>query len=142
VYQCKVRFRLDTKPVILLKYDPNQPVVPDACLALDETERIELVMQYHRRERIQLPNERLHATTHVIVENQVALGDALPVGSVLTRLRGEGLDRHEAIHAIGWILSEQLFSALQQKGDVFDLNAQYLEKLSRLTPESRRKQTP
>ena len=126
-----------------MKYDPDQPVAAGQWLALDEAERIELVSQYHRREQIQLPNERLHATTHVIVENQVALGDALPVGSILTRLRGEGLDRHEAIHAIGWVLTQELFSALRQKeGDASDLNARYLEKLSRLTAESWRKQTP
>ncbi len=126
-----------------MKYDPNQPVAPDQWLALDEAQRIELVRQCHRRERIQLPNERLHATTHVIVENQVALGDALPVGSVLMRLMGEGLDRHEAIHAIGWILTQELFGPLPQKeGPAVDLNARYLEKLSRLTAESWRKQTP
>jgi len=34
---------------------------------------------YHRRARIRLPNEKVHAVIHAIVENQIALGDELPV---------------------------------------------------------------
>jgi hypothetical protein len=51
--------------------------------------------------------------THVIVENQVALGEAYPVQSVLLRLMEEGLDRHDAIHAIGSVLAERLFAGLR-----------------------------
>jgi hypothetical protein len=53
----------------------------------------------------------------------------------------EGLDRHEAIHAIGSVLSEQLFAALREEGGD-DPNAQYVEKLNRLTAESWRKRAP
>jgi hypothetical protein len=111
---------------------------PQAWEALDESERIESVLQYHRRNQIRLPNESLHAATHVIVENQVALGDAFPARAVLLRLMQEGLDRHEAVHAIGSVLSEQLFLAL--KGGGADLTAQYVGKLNRLTAESWRNQ--
>ena len=101
--------------------------------------RIESVQQYHRRNRIRLPNEKLHAITHVIVENQVALGDTFLAHAVLLRLMEEGLDRHEAVHAIGLVLSEQLFAAMREEGGG-DLNAQYVEKLNRLTAETWRKQ--
>ena len=49
-----------------------------------------------------------------IVENQVALGDAFAARAVLLRLMAEGLDRHEAIHAIGSVLSEQRSGALRR----------------------------
>ena len=34
------------------------------------------VMDYHRRAKLKLENLELHAMTHVVVENQVALGEA------------------------------------------------------------------
>ena len=123
-----------------MQYDPNRPVDPDAWLEFDESERIEAVKEYHRHTKVRLPNENLHATTHVIVENQVALGDAYPVQSVLFRLMEEGLSRHDAIHAIGLVLAERLFAGLREEGQPADLNAEYLEKLNRLTAESWRKQ--
>jgi hypothetical protein len=121
-----------------LQYDPYQHIASEAWQELDESERIESVRQYHRQNRIRLPNETLHATAHVIVENQVALGDSFPARAVLLRLMEEGLDRHEAVHAIGLVLSEQLFAALREEGDS-DINKQYVEKLNRLTAESWRK---
>jgi hypothetical protein len=121
-----------------LQYDPYRHIDSEAWQELDESERIESVRQYHRQNRIRLPNETLHATTHVIVENQVALGDSFPALAVLLRLMEEGLDRHEAVHAIGLVLSEQLFAALREGGDA-DINKQYVEKLNRLTAESWRK---
>ncbi|MGB8747983.1 MAG: hypothetical protein WCD54_18725, partial [Pseudolabrys sp.] len=42
-------------------------------LELDETERVDAVMDYHRRAKLKLENLELHAMTHVVVENQVAL---------------------------------------------------------------------
>ena len=124
-----------------MQYDPHQHVASGAWQALDEPERIESVRQYHRQNRIRLANESLHATTHVIVENQVVLGDTFPARAVLLRLMAEGLDRHEAIHAIGSALSEQLFAALRGEGGD-DPNAQHAEKLNRLTAESWRKRAP
>jgi hypothetical protein len=67
-----------------------------------------LVVDYHRRTRVKLPNQRLHAAIHVAVENQIAMGDELPVHGVLDRLQAEGLDRHDAIHAIGSALAEHM----------------------------------
>jgi hypothetical protein len=123
-----------------LRYDPDRHVDPDAWFESDESERIGAVKEYHRRAKVRLPNATLHATTHVIVENQVALGDAYPVKSVLFRLMDEGLSRHDAIHAIGLVLAERLFAGLREEGQPADLNAEYLEKLTRLTAESWRKQ--
>ena len=84
------------------RYDPQHAPDPEAWLALDEGERTELVLQYHRRARVRLPNARLHATIHVVVENQVALGDEIPVRRTLERLRAEGLDFVARARAAGF----------------------------------------
>jgi len=125
--------------MVLLHYDPLEHVNSDAWLALDESERTRLVVRYHRRQRIRLPNETVHALIHVIVENQVALGDAFPTKVVLFRLMSEGLDRHEAIHAIGSVLSETFFNAMSEQNADGDPNADYVEKLEILSAESWRK---
>ncbi len=131
----------DKTEEVILRYDPHRHIASEAWEAIDESERIESVRKYHRRNRIRLPNERLHAITHVIVENQVALGDKFPARAVLLRLMEEGLDRHEAVHAIGSVLAKQIYAALKEEGGA-DLNAEYVEKLNRLTAESWRKQAP
>ena len=45
----------------------------------------------------------MHAVIHAIVENQIAAAE-LPVRGTAQRLMSEGLDRHQAIHAIGSVL--------------------------------------
>ncbi len=111
-------------------YDPDDGPDPQAWLEFDEGERIILVEDYHRQARIRLPNITVHATVHVIVENQVAM--RLPaVVKTLARLRAEGLDRHEAIHAIGFVLVQHLQQQLAAPVD--NPNPTYhasLEKLS------------
>ena len=83
------------------RYDPLEAPEPEEWLALDEAERIRLAERYHRRAHIRVPNIKAHATIHVVVENQIALGDEIPVRATLDRLMGEGLDRHEAILRAG-----------------------------------------
>jgi len=122
-----------------VKYDPQLQVDPQAWMALDESERLDSVAEYHRLRKVRLPNIDIHATFHAIVENQVALGDGFPAKSVLSRLMAEGLDRHEAVHAIASVLSGRIFDALQGKDPSSDLNAEYLQQLDRLTAESWRK---
>ncbi|WP_441233920.1 SEC-C metal-binding domain-containing protein [Bradyrhizobium sp. 930_D9_N1_4] len=89
------------------RYDPLVEPHPDQWLALDEQERIDLVLAYHRRAGIHLPREQSHAVIHAIVENQIA-GAGLPVRRTAQRLMSEGLDRHEAVHAIGSVLAGHL----------------------------------
>ena len=119
-----------------LRYDPLKDVDPESWLALDELERLNYVLDYHQRQRIRLPNQKIHATMHVVVENQLALGDSFPAKSVLARLMSEGLDRHDAIHAIGSVLAGQIFDALKHKDPTRDLNAEYQQKLKALTAQS------
>ena len=89
-------------------YDPLNPPDPDEWQDLDEGERFILVEDHHRRHRVKLPNAQMHAVFHVIVENQIALGDEIPVGAEAERLVGERLDRHEAVHAVGSVLANHM----------------------------------
>jgi hypothetical protein len=115
-------------------YDPQIKPDPQEWLALHELDRIQLVEDYHRRARIRLPNENLHAIFHVVVENQIAEVTDLPVEDTLKRLMFEGLDRHEAIHAVGNVLAGTMFDLLKGKLDS-DPNQQYAEELRSLTAE-------
>ena len=117
------------------RYDPLRGPKPEIWLQLDESEQIEAVEKYHRRANIALPNMRVHALMHVIVETQIAKNDPIEVRQTLDRLRRQ-MDRHDAIHAIGCVLSEYLYSALTTPhGKEFDL-AGYRAALGKLTRES------
>src|ERR1700686_2550405 len=85
-------------------YDPLKPPKPEEWQSMDEQQRLDLVESFHRRARIRLPDAKVHAVIHAVVENQVALGDEIPVKRTVQRLISEGLDRHEAIHAVGSVL--------------------------------------
>jgi hypothetical protein len=95
------------------EYDPSTEPDPQKWLALDEQERIDTVVAYHRRAGIRLPREQLHAIMHVVVEKQIA-DPELPVRRIAQRLMSEGLDRHEAIHAIGSVLAGHLNKLMRE----------------------------
>jgi hypothetical protein len=117
-------------------YDPDTPPTATDWLGTDEDERIELVLAYHRRRKIELPNSQLHAVVHVVVENQLALGEHVVV-NICARLQKEGLSRHEAVHAIGSVLAENLYELMQEEQDVDgEPYRRYLERLQRLTAKN------
>ena len=116
-----------------MKYDPNKPPDTKKWTTLSELEQIDLVLDYHKRRKIQIPNDMLHAAIHATVENQIALGDKFPAESKLNQLMQEGLDRHEAVHAIGSVLSEHIYGMLAEDSELDDPNAPYLDALERLT---------
>ena len=118
-------------------YDANREPDPNAWLELDEGARIDHVVQYHRRHRPRTPRIRLHATFHVVVENQIAAQEPVVVDT-LNRLRGEGLSRHEAVHAIGSVLAAQVYDILKRgNADAgADPNETYATELRKLTAKS------
>jgi len=117
-------------------YDPDASQPSGEWLQIDEGERMELVSSYHRRHRIELPNPQLHAVIHVVVENQIALGEAVVV-KTLTRLQSEGLSRHDALHAIGSILAENLYALMREGAGATDGTYRaYLDRLEGLTVKS------
>ena len=97
---------------MLTDYDPDRAPDPERWLAEKELDLIGLVERYHRRERILLPDPRVHAAVHVMIENQVALGARTPVAEALERLMAEGLSRHDAVHAVGAVLHKHMHRAL------------------------------
>jgi hypothetical protein len=80
------------------RYDPNRAPEPGEWLELDEQERIVLVERFHRKMAEPAQSLEAHAIIHTTVETQLALNDPPTAREALTRLMGEGLDRHEAIH--------------------------------------------
>jgi len=122
-----------------MRYNPESAPDSETWLALDEAQRIELVSAYHHRLGVKLPNAQLHAAIHVIVENQLAQEVAL-VKDALARLRAEGLDRHEAIHAIGSVMIGHVANILRADAKSSDVNAPYFQALQKLTANSWRKE--
>jgi hypothetical protein len=116
------------------RYDPEVTPAADDWLALDEGERILLVESYHRDARIDLPKaaRRLHASIHVVVENQLASNDE-PVVRALARLMKEGLSRHDAVHAIGSVVAEHIYDLLKTKDAPDTSHARYYAAIERLT---------
>ncbi|MBV9569596.1 MAG: hypothetical protein JO172_15810 [Hyphomicrobiales bacterium] len=121
-----------------MHYDPFEVPDPKSWLALDEQERLDLTRDYHRRARIRVPNgaEELHALFHTVVETQIALGDATPAQRTAKRLMDEGLDRHEAIHAIGSVLAEHIHDLMTKPHPSGNRNPAYFAALENLTAES------
>ena len=113
-------------------YDPDTTLIGSDWLKLDEGERIELVSSYHRRKKIRLPNSQLHAVIHVIVENQLALEEQTVI-TTLTRLQHEGLSRHDALHAIGSVLAEDLYELMREDStSESQVRARYFARLEKL----------
>ena len=117
-----------------MRYDPDCPPDREEWSDLDESEQIDLVVDCHRRAQITVSNLSLHASLHVIVENQILMGDETPVAATLGRLTAEGLDRHDAIHAIASVLS----GAMCEPGG--DLNVGYFREVAELTAAKWRSQ--
>ena len=125
----------------MTRYDPLTGPNLDQWRSLSEDEQVDRVQEYHRAAGAEVPNERIHASLHVVVENQIALGDETPVADTLDRLMQEGLDRHEALHAIASVLASHVTRLLQQSDmPEGDPNAPYYEELRRLTAERWRTQ--
>jgi hypothetical protein len=113
-------------------YDPLEAPDPEEWLALDEQERIDLARDY-RSAGIRLPNATAHATFHAIVETQIALAEETPARRTAQRLMDEGLDRHEAIHAIASALAGFIHDLMKVPESHTEPNAPYFAALERLT---------
>ena len=119
-----------------MRYDPEVAPDPSGWQALGEDERIMLAETYHRRAGIEVPNMTVHATVHAIIENQVAMGDELPTHNAIERLMGEGLDRHDAVHAVASVLAVHINDALRAGSPNIEA---YNDAVERLTAETWRR---
>lgn len=117
-------------------YAPDIAPSPEEWLALPEEERLRLVERYHAAAGIEIPKARLHTAIHTIIETQLA--DPVPdVVDAMARLRSEGLDRHEALHAIGSVLLQHLVQL--HNGELAgsgDPNAEYYAALRTLSAKA------
>jgi hypothetical protein len=118
-----------------LHYSTATAPEPAEWLALDDTVKVEAVEQHHRllATHPNVPNTRLHALMHVIVENQLASGDPPEVQETLERFSQAGRTRHEAIHAIGSVMAEAIWNITRNK-TAFDRDAA-VRALARLQPD-------
>jgi len=115
------------------RYNAEQPPDPDTWLDLDEFERIDLVQDFVEANETDIQEEarKLHALIHVAVENQLAMA-VDPVPETMARLVRQGLTRHDAIHAIGTVLSGGMYEIM--KGNAKAWNPRrYGKRLKKLT---------
>ena len=124
-----------------MRYDALKAPDPQDRLDLDEQERIDQVIEYHRRHHPSMgQSAKLHGVAHVVVENQIARR-APAVREALARLMRESLDRHDAVHAVGSVVMGIVFDAVHMEGKGGgDINAKYVDELATLTVESWRSQ--
>lgn len=120
-------------------YDPSKTPNKDLWLGLDEQERIALVRDYHSAidDDSEESMKPFHSILHAIVENQIA-EEVEPVPATMDKLQRQGLSRHEALHAVGAVLSEGLFKTMQGDKEEFE-NTQYRRRLDKLTAKRWRK---
>jgi hypothetical protein len=114
-------------------YDPDREPEAKAWLELDEDERLLRIEAYHRLAGIPLPDGALHALFHMIVENQIALRDETPVQRTVARLVAEGLDRHDAMHAVASRIAEQMHAATKSDNSSLISSEAYFAALQTLT---------
>lgn len=99
----------------LSEYNPMVAIDPAQWQALEESDRLDLILAFHQDAGVEIPDIETHATLHCVIENQIALGDEMPIAATLQRLLGEGLDRHDAIHAIASVLANHLYGVVHDE---------------------------
>ena len=119
----------------MYRYHPRKAPDPSLWLSLDEQEHVRLVESFHRGERERLPNIAAHSAFHAIVENQIA--ETLEaVIRAMARLQKQGLSRHDAVHAVGWVVAMQLYEGANasSKNEDYgaDIQATYVAAVERL----------
>jgi hypothetical protein len=91
----------------MYQYDALTAPDPETWLVLDDHERIALIEEAHRQLGDKFPRLQLHVLVHNIAETQLAMG--MPeVRAALERVMAAGLDRHQAIHALGSVIMGHL----------------------------------
>ncbi len=118
-------------------YDPNADLDIEGWKALSERDRLSRVAKYHNTflKKAQMPpSMQRHAAMHVIVESQLADQAPPEARGALRRLQEEGMSRHDAVHAIGWLATEHMKRAMAKQRPVDD--KAYARDLATLTVRS------
>jgi hypothetical protein len=128
---------LDPARAAELGYDAAVGPEPAAWRALDERERLSRVARFHNETlpAAQMPpSMQRHAAMHVLVESQLADARPAEAPAALRRLMDEGMSRHEALHAVGWLTTEHMRRAMDAQRPVDE--AAYAADLATLTVRS------
>jgi len=112
-----------------LSYDPDLPQPEWNQLTGEEKELLAINHVEAREPHVGSRSE--HARFHVIVEDQIAMGEETPAAATLDRLMGEGLSRHESIHAIASIIMEEVLASMNE--GIKRTEEDYFESLGNLT---------
>jgi len=75
-------------------------------------------------------NPVAHVNIHVAVESQIANGEPKETAQTVEALMRQGLSRHDAIHAVGTVLADEIYHILKDKRP-FD-EAGFVRKLKQL----------
>lgn len=124
------------------RYNPLQTPDAEQWLQMDEQERLALVLDFHDKEsdeddELEDEQKHLHAAIHVVVENQLAMATPM-VAETVARMRRQGLDRHDAVHAVGAVLAGDIFELLKGKAETWQPQ-RYRRRLEKLTAKRWRK---
>lgn len=115
-----------------MRYDPQVAPDPAAWRLAEERARLRAIEDYHHRAALKMPNVRMHAVIHNVVENQLAEGLSETVAT-LERLVQAGLSRHDALHAIGSVVAGQIHAMLAGQAQALD-EGDYTRQLLALDP--------
>jgi hypothetical protein len=121
-------------------YNPLQAPDPAAWLALQEPERIALVSACQKQAGVKTRLPDMHTIMHVTIENQIASPESPQAKQAMERLQAEGLDRHDALHAIGSVQTGFMNDMLANKSSRGFGTPAYHAALDRLTADSWRKE--
>jgi len=122
----------------LTEYNPMVAIDPAQWQALEESDRLDLILAFHQDAGVEIPDIETHATLHCVIENQIALGDELPIAATLQRLLDEGLDRHDAIHAIASVLASHLYDVANSE-EPSRTHQDFLDEVASLSAEQWRR---
>jgi len=78
-----------------------------------------IVERYHKHTHVRLPSPHMHAIMHAAIETQIAQGRAA-AGRALERVMTEGLDRHDAVHALGSVLAKHMYAVMKDRQPLDD----------------------
>lgn len=112
-------------------YDANKTPNRNEWLALDKTKQLTLIRDYHQNESMDDRALTSHCGMHAAVETQIAQNTP-GVRDALGRLRKQGIDRHNAVHAIGLILLQHMRQVALNPSSDKDLDEMFQTKLAEL----------
>ena len=117
----------------MVDYNPHETPNAQEWINASEQETLDAILEYHMEHGFTAQAMLTHAGAHNIVENQLAeYKDLYPIQETIDRLMSEGLDRHEAVHAIGAIIMSLMHEMVTGKMKKFP-EKRYIKELKTLT---------